>query len=50
MSPQGKHLGTILMAEGPANLAFGGADGKTLFFAAKTSLYRIQLKIPGIHP
>jgi gluconolactonase len=50
MSPEGKHLGTILMAEGPANLAFGGADGRTLFLAAKTSLYRIQLKIPGIHP
>jgi gluconolactonase len=50
MSPEGKHLGTVLMSEGPANLAFGGADGKTLFLAARTGLYRIQLKIPGIRP
>lgn len=50
MSPKGIHLGTTLMSEIPANLAFGGADGKTLFIAAKTSLYNIQLKIPGIRP
>ena len=47
MSPEGVHLGTILNIELPANLAFGGADGKTLFMTARTGLYKIQLKIPG---
>jgi len=50
MSPDGKHLGTILTSELPANLAFGDADGKTLYLTARTGLYRIRLKIPGITP
>ena len=50
MSPDGKHLGTVLNSELPANLAFGGADGKTLYLTARTGLYRIRLKIPGIAP
>jgi len=37
-----------LTAELPANLAFGGADNKTLYLTARTGLYRIRLKIPGI--
>ena len=48
MSPDGKHLGTILTAELPANLAFGDADYKTLYLTARTGLYRIRLKIAGI--
>jgi gluconolactonase len=50
MSPEGKHLGTVLTSELPANLAFGEADGKTLFLTARTGLYRIRLKIPGVTP
>jgi gluconolactonase len=50
MSSEGKHLGTILTSELPANLAFGDADGKTLYLTARTGLYRIHLKIPGIMP
>lgn len=50
MSPDGKHLGTILTSELPANLAFGDADNKTLYLTARTGLYRIRLKIPGISP
>jgi len=50
MSPEGKHLGTIKTPELPANLAFGDADGKTLYLTARTGLYRIRLKIPGIRP
>jgi gluconolactonase len=50
ISPSGKHLGTILMPNVPANLAFGGADGKTLYIAAHTVLYRVQLKIAGVPP
>jgi gluconolactonase len=50
ISPDGKHLGTVLTTELPANLAFGDADGKTLYLTARTGLYRIHLKIAGIQP
>jgi len=50
MGPNGKHLGTIVTTELPANLAFGDTDNKTLFLTARTGLYRIRLKIPGIPP
>jgi gluconolactonase len=46
-SPDGKLIGKILVPETPANLAFGGADGKTLFMTAHTSLYRINTAIAG---
>ncbi len=49
-SPQGKLLGTIQFPELPANCAWGDADGKTLYVTARTSLYRIHLKIAGIRP
>jgi gluconolactonase len=38
------------MPELIANLAFGDADGKTLYLEGATTLYRIRLKIPGIVP
>jgi len=50
MSPDGKHLGTVLTTELPANLAFGDSDGKSLYLTARTGLYRIRLKVPGIPP
>jgi gluconolactonase len=50
MSPEGKHLGTVKTPELPANLAFGDADGKTLYLTARTGLYRIHLKVAGIRP
>ena len=59
ISPQGKHLGTILFDEnnveprpgiGVSNLTFGDADGKALYLTARTALYRVRLSIPGIRP
>jgi gluconolactonase len=50
ISPEGKHVGTIKMPEKTANLNWGGADARTLYIAASTSLYRIRLKIPGVRP
>jgi len=50
ISPQGKHLGTIVGPEHPHNFAWGDDDGKTLYLCAKTGLYRIRLNIPGIRP
>lgn len=49
-SPDAKHLGTIRMPEKVANLAWGGADAKTLYITASTSVYRVELKVAGIHP
>jgi gluconolactonase len=50
LSPDGKHLGTIVGPEHPHNLAWGDEDGKTLYLTAQTGLYRIRLNIPGIRP
>ena len=49
-SPDGKHLGTLDIPERVGNVAWGGADHKTLYIAASTSIYRIALKIPGDYP
>jgi sugar lactone lactonase YvrE len=46
--PSGRHLGTIRLPEIPANCAFGGPDRRTLFFTARTSLYAVRVKVPGI--
>jgi len=50
MTPEGKHLGTLVFPEQPANLAFGDADGRTLYVTARSSVYRIRLNVPGIRP
>ena len=50
ISPHGKHLGTIVLPEIPANCAWGGADGKTLYMTARTGLYRIRVNVAGIRP
>jgi gluconolactonase len=50
ISPEGKYLGMIVGPEHPHNMAWGDDDGKALYMAAHTGLYRIRLKIPGIRP
>jgi len=50
LSPGGKALGRIVPPEHDANLAFGEADGKSLFLTASTGLYRIRVNIPGVRP
>jgi len=47
-SPSGKHLGTFELPDRGTNMAFGDADGKTLYLVNHSSLYRIRLKIPGL--
>ena len=44
----GKHLGVIETPEGATNFAWGESDWKTLYIAAKTSLYRVRCKVAGI--
>jgi gluconolactonase len=46
----GKKLDEIEVPEGPANVCFGGDDFKTLFITARTSLYCIDLRFPGVKP
>ncbi len=48
VSPQGRHLGTILVPELVANVEFGDADHKTLYVAARTSVYKIRVNVEGI--
>jgi gluconolactonase len=48
VSPEGKHLGTIKIPEVVSNIAWGDKDGKTLYITASTSLYRIELSVPGV--
>ena len=48
IAPSGVVLGRILPPEVPANVAWGDADWQTLYITARTSVYRVRLKIPGI--
>jgi gluconolactonase len=43
LAPGGKRLGVILLPELPANTAIS-PDGRTLFLAARSSIYRLRLR------
>ena len=47
LDANGKHLGTLRGPEHPHNMAWGGADGRTLYLAAQTGIYRLRLKVAG---
>ena len=47
---KGNHLGTIVMPEQPANLAWGDAQYKTLYITATTSVYRLKTETRGFVP
>jgi gluconolactonase len=46
--PVGHHLGTIVLPEVPANCAWGGPDYRTMLFTARTSVYTLRMKTPGV--
>jgi gluconolactonase len=46
----GHHLGTIILPEQPANLAWGDSDLKTLYITATTSLYKLKTNATGFVP
>ena len=50
ISPDGKHLGTVIAPKHPHNMAWGDDDGKTLYLCARSGLYKMRLNIPGIRP
>ncbi|HYF33032.1 MAG TPA: SMP-30/gluconolactonase/LRE family protein [Chitinophagaceae bacterium] len=47
LSNSGKLLGKIVTPERPANMAWGGHDGKTLYMTAHSSIYRIRISTGG---
>jgi gluconolactonase len=47
---KGKHLGTIVLPEQPANLNWGDKDYRTLYITATTSVYRLEMKTQGFVP
>ena len=47
-APDAVCLGVILTPEPPANFAWGGEDLRDLFVTARTSLYRVRMKHPGL--
>jgi gluconolactonase len=47
LSPEGTHLGTILTPMHPHNMAWGDADGQSLYLTAESGLYRLRLNIRG---
>ncbi|HET7291736.1 MAG TPA: SMP-30/gluconolactonase/LRE family protein [Vicinamibacteria bacterium] len=47
ISPEGKHLGTIRGPRHVHNMAWGDADGRTLYLCARTGLYRMRLNVQG---
>jgi sugar lactone lactonase YvrE len=50
ISPEAKHLGTIIAPRHPHNMALGADYGRTLYMTAQGSLYRMPLNIPGVQP
>ena len=50
-TPEGEKIGVIEFPEQAVNFAFGGADLRTLFCCAYTSVYTLRVKTPGLpHP
>lgn len=47
LSSQGKHLGTIVTPQHVHNMAWGDEDGKTLYLAARSGIYKIRLNYKG---
>ena len=43
----GALMGVIRLPEYPANCAWGGADGRTMFFTANTSVYSARMRTRG---
>ena len=46
-APDASRLGLIPVPKTPANVCFGGEDGKTLFVTARTGLYSVRMRVRG---
>jgi gluconolactonase len=49
-SPEGQHLGTIVVPEQPANLTWGDPDYGTLYITATKSVYKLRTTTKGFVP
>lgn len=49
-APDGRHLGTVRAPHPVHNFAWGGADGKTLYLCARSTVYRMDLNVEGVRP
>lgn len=47
ISPEGKALGTIVVPGRTSNVAWAGADRKTLYITGSDGIFRVHLKIAG---
>jgi gluconolactonase len=47
LSPEGRHLGTIVTSRHAHNFAWGDADRRSLYIAARGGLYRMRLLVAG---
>ena len=47
LSPDGRHLGTIVTPRHVHNMAWGDEDGKTLYLTARDRLYRMRMLTGG---
>jgi gluconolactonase len=43
----GTNLGSITLPMRPSNVAFGGVNQKTVFITAQTSVYQVNVNVPG---
>ena len=50
LSADGRLLGVLKGPELPHNIAWGGSDSRTLYWTARTGIYRISLNIRGVCP
>jgi gluconolactonase len=50
LSPDGHHLGTLVLPEAAHNVAWGDPDGQGLYITAETSIYRLRLAVAGVRP
>jgi gluconolactonase len=47
LGQDGQHLGTIPLSRAPQNLAFAGADKKTLYVVGRGAAFKVQMLTPG---
>jgi gluconolactonase len=47
IGPDGEALGVLSLPEDVSNLAWGGDDGRTLYLACRTTIYRVTLAVAG---
>ncbi len=47
---EGNHIGTIVVPQTPANLAWGDQDYQTLYLTAQSSVYKIRTRVRGFVP